>query len=311
MPQTAYAGYTQPTGGTSAALDSVDGAGLKENYIAFVYYQERLLLYRLDEDSGAAENSPLVVEPDTNAGNKRWILQGLVGALRDFDGDTYVNCEQSVDEDKVRIGTAGTQRGQFDSDGLTLAAGASVNEFSTDTNLAGNSDDAVPTEKVVKTFVESLGVVGANRYMAWANTAIMWFYSNTAQNGMTIDTDTTDVVLAVTDKVSGQYGTTGGAEVGTFDHLHLGSIHAHQWYKTNGATGSDQTGDVNGAATTLTTGTTKSGTNRDCIKIYDSDSDAVTPLGDNWSLDNTAENTSSTSNYRPAAAVGTFQKPTI
>lgn len=35
-------------------------------------------------------------------------------------------------------------------------AGTSVNEFSTDGTLAGNSDDAVPTEKAVKTYVDKI-----------------------------------------------------------------------------------------------------------------------------------------------------------
>lgn len=38
---------------------------------------------------------------------------------------------------------------------LELNAGTSIAEFSTDTTLAGNSDDAVPTEKAVKTYVDS------------------------------------------------------------------------------------------------------------------------------------------------------------
>jgi hypothetical protein len=44
---------------------------------------------------------------------------------------------------------------ELDSNGMTLASGASVNEFSTDGTLAGDSDDAVPTEKAVKTYVDT------------------------------------------------------------------------------------------------------------------------------------------------------------
>lgn len=52
---------------------------------------------------------------------------------------------------------AGTERAKLDANGLTLGgAAASVNEFSTDGTLAGNSDDAVPTEKAVKTYVDSV-----------------------------------------------------------------------------------------------------------------------------------------------------------
>ena len=38
---------------------------------------------------------------------------------------------------------------------LTLALGTGINEFSTDHTLSGNSDDAVPTEKAVKTYVDA------------------------------------------------------------------------------------------------------------------------------------------------------------
>jgi len=38
---------------------------------------------------------------------------------------------------------------------ITLLNGTEINEFSTDDTLAGNSDDAVPTEKAVKTYVDA------------------------------------------------------------------------------------------------------------------------------------------------------------
>lgn len=43
---------------------------------------------------------------------------------------------------------------------IQLQNGTSVNEFSTDTTLAGNSDDAVPTERAVKTYVDGKTVLG-------------------------------------------------------------------------------------------------------------------------------------------------------
>jgi len=42
---------------------------------------------------------------------------------------------------------------------LKLSTGASINEFSIDGTLAGNSDTAVPTEKAVKTYIGSMVVV--------------------------------------------------------------------------------------------------------------------------------------------------------
>jgi hypothetical protein len=52
------------------------------------------------------------------------------------------------------------------SNGITLASGTNINEFSTDTTLAGDSDNAVPTEKAVKTYVDN-AVAGLNTNKIW------------------------------------------------------------------------------------------------------------------------------------------------
>jgi hypothetical protein len=101
-------------GGASGALDYVDGNSLSDGSKALVQTNGVAYLYRLNASSGAAESSPGIISPDSNAGTKRWILQGI-----------YLATAQ-------------------------LASGTSINEFSTDGTLAGNSDDAVPTEKAVK-----------------------------------------------------------------------------------------------------------------------------------------------------------------
>jgi hypothetical protein len=75
----------------------------------------------------------------------------------DADSDTQIQVEESADEDIVRIDTAGTQRAQIDINGLKLTSGADITEFSTDGTLADNSDDAVPTEKAAKTYIDARG----------------------------------------------------------------------------------------------------------------------------------------------------------
>lgn len=67
--------------------------------------------------------------------------------------DTHVNASvQSF----FNIG--GSTRADITSSGLRLNyANGRVNEFSTDGTLAGNSDTAVPTEKAVKTYADSIG----------------------------------------------------------------------------------------------------------------------------------------------------------
>lgn len=66
---------TALTGGAAGALDSIDGAGLVDGDLAFVFTSNVFYTYRLDDDSGAAESSPSVIAPDSNSGDKRWLLQ--------------------------------------------------------------------------------------------------------------------------------------------------------------------------------------------------------------------------------------------
>lgn len=68
---------TALTGGGATALDGVDGAALVDGNLAFVTYGNIIYHYILDDDSAAAESSPDVIAPDTNPGNKRWILQHI------------------------------------------------------------------------------------------------------------------------------------------------------------------------------------------------------------------------------------------
>ena len=63
------------TGGIdSTYLDYADGNSLSEGDRAYVIAASVFYLYRLNATSGAAESSPNVISPDTNAGTKRWIL---------------------------------------------------------------------------------------------------------------------------------------------------------------------------------------------------------------------------------------------
>lgn len=76
-----YRSFIALTGGGTGALDKYDGTALQDGDPAVGTYNGKLYAYILDEDSGAAESSPDVIAPDTNAGNKRWILQPPYGQL--------------------------------------------------------------------------------------------------------------------------------------------------------------------------------------------------------------------------------------
>lgn len=75
-------GATALTGGTSGCLDAIDGSDLNDGDVAFVVYGGNLYTFVLDVDSAAVESSPLIIAPDSNGGDKRWLLQDYgVGTL--------------------------------------------------------------------------------------------------------------------------------------------------------------------------------------------------------------------------------------
>jgi hypothetical protein len=97
---TKYWPRTSLTGGVDGSLDNIDGALLTDGDHAFVLTATHAYFYVLDDDSGAAESSPDVISPDSNAGNKRWILLDVYGAalpqnLDTTDSPTFVTVKLS------------------------------------------------------------------------------------------------------------------------------------------------------------------------------------------------------------------------
>jgi hypothetical protein len=88
MANTVYMSKTGLIGGEATKLDSIDGAGLADNDAAFVNVANVQYIYRLDADSGAAESSPNIIAPDTNPGDKRWILQSTLSPAPDIGAAT-------------------------------------------------------------------------------------------------------------------------------------------------------------------------------------------------------------------------------
>jgi len=70
------------TGGGTGALDKIDGATLEDTGTALVITDSNVYFYQLDANSGADEDSPNVICPDDNAGDKRWILVHMYGIAK-------------------------------------------------------------------------------------------------------------------------------------------------------------------------------------------------------------------------------------
>ena len=117
-------------GGTAADLDSIDGAALSQDDFAMVMVGNIIYHYQLNATSGAAESSPNVITPDTNAGTKRWILQSvgagitLAGAL---DPNGYsIGMDKGADIASASPLVIGTDGDYFDVTGVTGFAAMTV-----------------------------------------------------------------------------------------------------------------------------------------------------------------------------------------
>lgn len=63
------------TGGTAGALDALDGNALNDGDRAIAIISGQAAFYVLDADNAGAENEPYLISPDTNPGDKRWVLK--------------------------------------------------------------------------------------------------------------------------------------------------------------------------------------------------------------------------------------------
>ena len=145
MANLVFMGKTGLIGGEATKLDSIDGATLTDNDAAFVNVSNVQYIYRLDADSGAAESSPNIIAPDTNAGTKRWILQGLNGASLNMpglsaslpvftDGSKNLVSNTMTGTGKVVMDTSPTIAGHATIEGVTLTGATGTGKVVMDTS---------------------------------------------------------------------------------------------------------------------------------------------------------------------------------
>jgi len=120
--------------------------------------------------------------------------------VNSMDAEIRAQCREPGDivffsKIEIRVTYQGTilvpgsvERARFDSDGFKLENGTSINEFSIDGTLAGNSDDAVPTEKAVKTYVD-VTVLAGSYIISQGNSYVQVIDDGTAAGYVEIVTD--------------------------------------------------------------------------------------------------------------------------
>jgi len=164
-----FFGATSLTGGGTGALDAIDGTDLADLDAAFVVTLSYIYFYSLDVDSAAAESSPDVISPDTNAGNKRWILTGInqvtateIQQLENI-GSTTISAAQWGYLGALNQGLTTTSDVQF---GSILADKATHSFKVTEvTNLADEAsvalEDYIPTSHGILFLIDWSGSVAA------------------------------------------------------------------------------------------------------------------------------------------------------
>ena len=85
-----------------------------------------------------------------DSGNGAEYCFEMFGSTNSSNTDHHGNVKVKGGGD-LKLTTDSTSKTQVTAGKFQLASGTDINEFSIDTGLAGNSDDAVPTEKAVKT----------------------------------------------------------------------------------------------------------------------------------------------------------------
>jgi len=86
-------------GGVTGSLDTIDGTDLATGDAAIVFTSSATYIYTLDESSGGVENSPNLIAPDANAGNKRWILVSSRAAESALDVSAFDGVLDANDDD--------------------------------------------------------------------------------------------------------------------------------------------------------------------------------------------------------------------
>lgn len=185
--------------GTAQIIDSF----LSEMYLRLNYYGSgnRYAIVDLVGDDTHVDYGLRLLRNNTGANTDSHIQHRGTGKLlirTDDAGDIELGTNSLV---RLTISSAGK---------ITLSSGTDINEFSIDGTLAGNSDDAVPTEKAVKTFFINNGgfqtlddtgtpsVSGGSLFLTGGTTAITFLDDGVAGQIVTILNDS-DNGLVMTD----------------------------------------------------------------------------------------------------------------
>lgn len=141
-------------GGGTGSLDSIDGTDLANGDAAIVFTSTSTYIYTLDESSGGTESSPDLITPDTNEGNKRWVLVSARAAESSLDISTFNGILDANDDDVQKA--LETIDDLFDGNDFIIAPGSVSLKDTVVNSVTTDGNAVVPVG-------HTLGIIGAGK----------------------------------------------------------------------------------------------------------------------------------------------------
>ena len=212
--------------------------------------------------TGALYGTSATFSGQLTADSLNLLSGGTDGSILNVD---TIGCDQIIGDadNNTSIKFAGSETIEFRSNGdlevtidescLKLRTGTSINEFSTDVNLAGDSDDAVPTEKAVKAYVDASVPTSVANATTATNVTLSADNSTNASHYIPFANSATGNQGLQTDSTLSYNPSTNGLSVGTGGNIATGtltvgsSIHGPSTFYIDPAP--DDTSEVGGSTT--------------------------------------------------------------
>lgn len=138
-----FRGAKSLVGGGFGALDAIDGADLVDDDGAVVITDILVYYYHLNATSGEEESPPEIIAPDTNPGDKRWILVDIYNSIDTFLELTDTPVNYTGEAGKYAKVNAGEDALEFDTPSATAS-------FSSRCRVGLTSDQSIPSGAFTK-----------------------------------------------------------------------------------------------------------------------------------------------------------------
>jgi len=218
-----FYGATNYIGGGTGTVDAIDGNNLAQGDGLFVITTAQVSFHYLNATSGAAEASPTVISPDSNAGDKRWILVTVdaTGTLSNIVEDLTPQLGGDLDtnEKDVLIDTGHGINDENDLQQIIFSTTASaVNEITIKNAATGNGPEIRATGDDANIDLELIpkGTGAVNYLDALLKRAKFLDYSETVNALGDLAGGTDDIDITLGNVVTATVST--GAQTFTFSN---------------------------------------------------------------------------------------------